>query len=168
MLAAAPVRPVGLLPTLSLGGRRRRGAVSAKLPNRRNPASTTGEEAAGVAAVAATKSGAPRDGRALGSNPRTGGASEAEGGSRGASSLRGSDVLQALQRAVAAKEARKGRKRRPTRRSEGGGRGGGEGDLPGDYDYGKAQPIEVRADWGPRIEELERRIQELQAAHHYH
>ncbi|KAG1359135.1 ankyrin repeat domain-containing protein 17-like [Cocos nucifera] len=147
MLAAASVRPVVLLPTLSLGGCRPRCVVAAKLPNRRNPAKTTSEEAAGVATVAATKSGAPRDGRALGSNPRTGRASEAEGGSRGPSSLRGSDVLQALQRAVAAKEARKGRKRRPTRSEEGDGGGGvgggeGDGDLPGDYDYGEAQPIE--------------------------
>lgn len=167
MLAGAPVRSFLLLPTLSPGRRRGR-AIAANLPNRRNPASSTGEEAAGVASLAAIKSGPPRDGRAIGSNPRTGGASEAEGGSRGASSLRGSDVLQALQRAVAAKEARKRRKRRPTKRSEGSGGGGREGDLPGEYDYGEARPIEVRAEWGPRIEELEWRIQELQAHYHYY
>ncbi|XP_042448828.1 uncharacterized protein LOC122033731 [Zingiber officinale] len=84
--------------------------------------------------------------------------------------LRGSDVLLALQRAVSEKEARRlsekkrrrGKRRTPTTHGGGGG-GGGDGGEKGFDPFEQVRPIEIRSDWETRIEELEKRIQELRS-----
>lgn len=84
--------------------------------------------------------------------------------------LRGSDILLAMQNAVARKEGggstgqtavRKGKKRRELKS-----RDDMEQRLK-DYDYSRVRPIEIRSDWGPRIDEFERRNQELRSRYHY-
>lgn len=85
--------------------------------------------------------------------------------------LRGSDILLAMQKAVARKEGggsrgqtavRKGKKRRESKS-----RDDMEQLLLKDYDYSTVRPIEISGDWGRRIDEFERRIQELRSQHHY-
>ncbi|KAH0456304.1 hypothetical protein IEQ34_014211 [Dendrobium chrysotoxum] len=104
------------------------------------------------------------DDRAAGSSPKP------KEDSAGAT-LRGSDILLAMQRAVARKEGggsrgqtivRKGKKRRESKS-----RDDMEQLLPADYDYSKVRPIEIQSDWGPRMDEFERRIQELLSRYHY-
>ncbi|WOK95198.1 hypothetical protein Cni_G03905 [Canna indica] len=85
---------------------------------------------------------------------------EDSGGAPGA--LRGSDVLHALQRAVAKREARKlsGKKKRKRATADGIGDGAA-------LDHSEqVRPIEIRSDWGQRIDELEKRIQELRSQYH--
>ncbi|XP_062234210.1 uncharacterized protein LOC133931360 [Phragmites australis] len=78
--------------------------------------------------------------------------------------LRGSDVLRALQRAAAAKEARKSKKNKPGQRQ---GKekhtGGGEVAVAGEV-----RPVVIRPEWAARIRELELRVQELADKHHHH
>ncbi|XP_020109958.1 developmental regulatory protein wetA-like [Ananas comosus] len=87
--------------------------------------------------------------------------------------LKGSDVLRALQRAVAAKEAspRRGKKKRRQAERErerfGGGGGDDGGGGGGGGDLGSVPPVEIRSDWVDRIEELERRLEELQDRQYY-
>ncbi|XP_020574011.1 uncharacterized protein LOC110020298 [Phalaenopsis equestris] len=85
--------------------------------------------------------------------------------------LRGSDVLLAMHEAVARKEGggsrvqrsfRKGKKRRESKSGD-----DTEQLLRANYDYGSIRPIEIRSDWMPRMEEFERRIQELRSRYHY-
>ncbi|BAS95992.1 Os06g0132300, partial [Oryza sativa Japonica Group] len=82
-----------------------------------------------------------------------------------AGQLRGSDVLRALERAAAAKEAKR-RKRagaRPAaRRQDAGERRGGELAAAG-----AARPIEIRREWATRIRELELRVKQLVDKHHH-
>ncbi|RWW11647.1 hypothetical protein BHE74_00019852 [Ensete ventricosum] len=77
--------------------------------------------------------------------------------------LRGSDVLQALQKAVAKREARKlGDKKKRRKKAATDGRGEALG-----FDHGQqVRPVEIRSDWRQRIDELERRVQELRSQYH--
>ncbi|CAN6166442.1 unnamed protein product [Urochloa humidicola] len=79
--------------------------------------------------------------------------------------LRGSDVLRALQRAAAAKEAaktkRKGKK--PAVR-----RLGKEKPDGGDVEIGEVRPVVIRPEWAARIRELELRVQQLADKYHHH
>ncbi|KAL6005719.1 hypothetical protein ACLOJK_006290 [Asimina triloba] len=69
-------------------------------------------------------------------------------------SLRGSDVLLALQRA-AAQKLRRGRKETKGRPSRDGKSEDGFEDLS------NARPIEIRSDWVARLDEIERKLEEL-------
>ncbi|PKA47675.1 hypothetical protein AXF42_Ash014452 [Apostasia shenzhenica] len=84
----------------------------------------------------------------------------------GGARLRGSDVLMAMQRAAAQKKrgggcGRKGNRRRGSRSGE-----DEEQFLLAADDCGDVRPIEIRSDLGPRIDELERRIEELLFRYH--
>ncbi|KAJ9681046.1 hypothetical protein PVL29_020110 [Vitis rotundifolia] len=76
--------------------------------------------------------------------------------------LSGSDVLWALQRAAAQKKKRisgsgnKKKNREPS--SVGGNRGGSAEDS---LDYSNVKPLCIKGDWGSKLDELERRLQEL-------
>ncbi|KAJ0964142.1 hypothetical protein J5N97_029264 [Dioscorea zingiberensis] len=118
--------------TLSLSHTRAAAIVSAIKPRRaskQDGGSIAGDLA--FAAPAAHRSDPPR------------GSSE-----KGGAPLRGSDVLHALQRATARKEKKR---RRPGRKEKS---DGGEEAAAHDGS-GEVRPIEIRSDWGPRIEELE-------------
>lgn len=97
---------------------------------------------------------------------------EAEGLETGGG-LKGSDVLRALQRAVAAKEAspRSGKKKRRQAERErerfGGGGGDDGGGGGGGGDRGSVRPVQIRSDWADRIEGLERRVEELRGQQYY-
>ncbi|XP_040380699.1 uncharacterized protein LOC121054652 [Oryza brachyantha] len=83
-----------------------------------------------------------------------------------AGQLRGSDVLRALQRAAAAKEAKKRKKAgaRPAARRQGSGtKRGGEPATARE-----ARPIEIRREWATRVHELELRVQQLVDKYHHH
>ncbi|XP_074592258.1 uncharacterized protein LOC141848047 [Curcuma longa] len=86
-------------------------------------------------------------------------------GSPSGGALRGSDVLLALQRAVAEKEARRlsEKKRRRGKRRTSTAHGGGDGGEKGVDSGEQVRPIEIRSDWETRIEELEKRIQDLRS-----
>nr|CAB3466862.1 unnamed protein product [Digitaria exilis] len=72
--------------------------------------------------------------------------------------LRGSDVLRALQRAVAAKEAAKKKKeKKPAARRV----GKEEKREGGDVEVGEVRPVVIRPEWAARIRELELRVQQL-------
>ncbi|KAL5720681.1 hypothetical protein ACHQM5_013326 [Ranunculus cassubicifolius] len=73
-----------------------------------------------------------------------------------ATNLSGSDVLWALQRATKEKmrSRSKGKKKGAKRRIE----GGDEGKI----DYGDVKELNVKSDWGDRLDELECRLRELQ------
>ncbi|RWR88909.1 hypothetical protein CKAN_01795100 [Cinnamomum micranthum f. kanehirae] len=83
------------------------------------------------------------------------------------SPLSGSDVLLALQRAAADKaRSKKGKKGKP--------RMGGVEQRPSPTtaiaDYSDVRPLNIRRDWGDRLDEMERLLQELQMedeAHRY-
>ncbi|XP_009391937.2 uncharacterized protein LOC103977976 [Musa acuminata AAA Group] len=139
-------------------------AFAAKLPERRAVRSQVGvgasEAAAASARLAALRSGHVPEDRDPPPAPNI--ADEGTyGGATGA--LRGSDVLQALQKAVAKREARKlgdKKKRRKRAATDGGGEAFG-------FDHGQqVRPVEIRSDWGQRIDELERRVQELRSQYH--
>ncbi|KAL5725514.1 hypothetical protein ACHQM5_008651 [Ranunculus cassubicifolius] len=74
---------------------------------------------------------------------------------RQATNLSGSDVLWALQRATKEKmrSKSKGKKKGAKRRIE----GGDEGKI----DYGNVKELNVKSDWGDRLDELECRLREL-------
>ncbi|KAJ1257808.1 hypothetical protein BS78_10G024500 [Paspalum vaginatum] len=78
--------------------------------------------------------------------------------------LRGSDVLRALQRAAAAKDAaRKNKDKKPAARQ----RQGKEKPEPGrDVEVGEVRPVVVRPEWAGRIRELELRVRELVDKYH--
>lgn len=83
-----------------------------------------------------------------------------------ASPLSGSDVLLALQRAAADKaRSKKGKKGKPHM--------GGVEQRPSPTaiaDYSDVRPLNIRSDWGDRLDEMERILQELQMedeAHRY-
>ncbi|XP_066324700.1 uncharacterized protein [Miscanthus floridulus] len=74
--------------------------------------------------------------------------------------LRGSDVLRALQRAAAAKEAARNKKKdmkRPAARQ----RQGKEKPAGGDVEVREVRPVVIRPEWAARIRELELRVQQL-------
>jgi len=78
--------------------------------------------------------------------------------------LRGSDVLRAMQRAAAAKEAarrKNDKKPVPQRR----GKGKPEG---GDVEVREVRPAVIRPEWAARIRELELRVQQLADKYHHH
>ncbi|KAL6606276.1 hypothetical protein ACP70R_041929 [Stipagrostis hirtigluma subsp. patula] len=79
--------------------------------------------------------------------------------------LRGSDVLRALQRAVAAKEAKKKKDKKPAVRRQGKEKlkGGGEAEVAGEV-----RPVVVRPEWAGRIRELELRVQQLADKYHHY
>ncbi|KAK9145786.1 hypothetical protein Sjap_005689 [Stephania japonica] len=68
----------------------------------------------------------------------------------GAVALRGSDVLMALQRASVRKERK--RKKREL---------GGVGGVGNAAESGEVRAVNVKREWGERLEELERRLQEF-------
>ncbi|CAN6191628.1 unnamed protein product [Urochloa humidicola] len=70
--------------------------------------------------------------------------------------LRGSDVLRALQRAAAAKEAAKRKGKKSVAR-----RLGKEKPEGGDVEGGEVRPVVIRPEWAARIRELELRVQQL-------
>jgi hypothetical protein len=78
--------------------------------------------------------------------------------------LRGTDVLRALQRAAAAKEAKKKKDKKPAARPRQGKeklKAGGEVALDGE-----ARPVVVKPEWAARIRELELRVKELTDKYH--
>ncbi|KAF0902346.1 hypothetical protein E2562_016197 [Oryza meyeriana var. granulata] len=82
-----------------------------------------------------------------------------------AGQLRGSDVLRALQRAAAAKEAKKRKKvgaRPAARRQDAGAKRRGELVAAGEV-----RPIEIRREWATRIQELELRVKQLVDKYHH-
>ncbi|KAL5225523.1 hypothetical protein ABZP36_012162 [Zizania latifolia] len=85
-----------------------------------------------------------------------------------AGQLRGSDVLRALQRAAAAKEAKKkkkaGARPQPRRQFTDTKRAGKLVTAAG---AGEVRPIEIRREWAPRIRELELRVQQLVDKSHH-
>ncbi|CAA7403470.1 unnamed protein product [Spirodela intermedia] len=88
--------------------------------------------------------------------------------SAGGSSLRGADVLQALQRRAAAggkgAAAGGGRGAKVQRSVATRGSGGGGGDGQGEArDYSNVRPLEIKSDWAARLDELDSLVQELQA-----
>ncbi|RLN12286.1 hypothetical protein C2845_PM09G01580 [Panicum miliaceum] len=75
--------------------------------------------------------------------------------------LRGSDVLRAMQRAAAAKEAaRRKSDKKPVAR-----RRGKEKPEGGDVEVGEVRPVVIRPEWAARIRELELRVQQLADSH---
>jgi hypothetical protein len=72
--------------------------------------------------------------------------------------LRGSDVLRALQRAAAAKEAARNKKKPAARQRQGKERPAG-----GDVEAREVRPVVIRPEWTARIRELELRVQQLAA-----
>lgn len=77
--------------------------------------------------------------------------------------ISGSDVLWALRRAAAQKKATSGSKKMKQQKgvsSSVGGRGEEDG-----VDYSKARQLCVRSEWGARLDELEKRLQELSETH---
>ncbi|KAG8094016.1 hypothetical protein GUJ93_ZPchr0012g21452 [Zizania palustris] len=86
-----------------------------------------------------------------------------------AGQLRGSDVLRALQRAAAAKEAKKkkkaGARPQPRRQFPDTKRPGKLATAAG---AGEVRPIEIRREWAPRIRELELRVQQLLVHKNHH
>lgn len=85
-------------------------------------------------------------------------ASAPEGGQ-----LRGSDVLRALQRAAAAKEAAKRKDKKPVARRQAKAKPGA-----GDVVVGEVRPVVIRPEWAARIRELELRVQQLADKYHHH
>ncbi|TVU12803.1 hypothetical protein EJB05_46463, partial [Eragrostis curvula] len=78
--------------------------------------------------------------------------------------LRGSDVLRALQRAAAAKEAKKKKDKRPAARPRQGKekvKVGGEVAVAGEV-----RPVVIKPEWAARIRELELRVQQLTDKYH--
>lgn len=70
--------------------------------------------------------------------------------------LRGMDVLLALQNAASQKNSRRGKARHAGTKSGGGPeQGGDDGGV-------EARPVEIKEDWGPRLEELEKAVDEIQ------
>ncbi|WVZ82739.1 hypothetical protein U9M48_029970 [Paspalum notatum var. saurae] len=79
--------------------------------------------------------------------------------------LRGSDVLRALQRAVAAKEAaRKNKDNKPAARQRQ--RQGKEKPEGRDVEVGDVRPVVIRPEWAGRIRELELRVRQLVDKYH--
>lgn len=78
--------------------------------------------------------------------------------------ISGSDVLWALRRAAAQKKATSENKKMKKQKgvsSSVGGRREEDG-----VDYSKARPVCVRSEWGVRLDELEKRLQELSSETH--
>ncbi|GMH22520.1 hypothetical protein Nepgr_024363 [Nepenthes gracilis] len=74
--------------------------------------------------------------------------------------ISGADVLLALQRAGAQKSRSKRKKKGHQTGDEGGGGGGNKGGED-DADYSKVRPLCIKGDWGMRLEELEKRLQDF-------
>lgn len=79
--------------------------------------------------------------------------------------LRGSDVLRALQRAAAAKEA--ARKMRTDKKPAARQRQGKQRPEGRDVEDGEVRPVVVRPEWAARIRELELRVQQLIDEYHH-
>ena len=79
----------------------------------------------------------------------------------GDSSLRGADILQALQRKAAAETPKGGARKGAKARRPGAKAREGSGEV---WDYSNVRPLEVKSDWAFRLEELDRLVQELQAS----
>ncbi|PUZ62358.1 hypothetical protein GQ55_4G350700 [Panicum hallii var. hallii] len=78
--------------------------------------------------------------------------------------LRGSDVLRAMQRAAAAKEAaRRKNDKKPVAR-----RRAKEKPEGGDVEVREVRPVVIRPEWAARIRELELRVQQLADKYHHH
>ncbi|TKW19469.1 hypothetical protein SEVIR_4G021600v4 [Setaria viridis] len=77
--------------------------------------------------------------------------------------LRGSDVLRALQRAAAAKEAARRKDKKPVARRQ-----AKEKPGAGDVVVGEVRPVVIRPEWAARIRELELRVQQLADKYHHH
>jgi hypothetical protein len=77
--------------------------------------------------------------------------------------ISGSDVLWALQRAAAQKKATSGSKKMKKQKGVSSS-AGGHREEDG-VDYSKARPFCVRSEWGVRLDELEKRLQELSETH---
>ncbi|KAG6469689.1 uncharacterized protein LOC122031193 [Zingiber officinale] len=150
LFAGALAPPLLRLPRVPLPGGRSV-VLATKLPTADGPSENP--SAARSNRVSASRNPPPRPPDPASGSP-TGGA------------LRGSDVLLALQRAVAEKEARRlseKRRRRGKRRTPTTHGGGGDGGEKGFDSFEQVRPIEIRSDWETRIEELEKRIQELRS-----
>ncbi|KAK8944116.1 hypothetical protein KSP39_PZI008530 [Platanthera zijinensis] len=107
-----------------------------------------------------------------GGDDRSAGGAPKSNAVSGGRALRGSDILIAMQRAVAQKEiggSGGGQKAGRKRKKRKGYKSGGEMEnlLPADYDYASVRPIQIRGDWGPRIVELEDRLQDLRSRYHF-
>ncbi|KAK9122278.1 hypothetical protein Syun_019895 [Stephania yunnanensis] len=76
----------------------------------------------------------------------------------GAVTMRGSDVLMALERASVRKERK--RKKRGVVAGGGGGSGGDSGGGAA-AESGEVRPVNVKSEWGKKLEELEWRLQEF-------
>lgn len=77
--------------------------------------------------------------------------------------MSGSDVLRALQRASVekAKLSLKQKKNKEKRDIMTSGGGGAEELVLDDYTNSRIQPLSIKSEWGVRLEELEKRLQEI-------
>ncbi|KAJ4954865.1 hypothetical protein NE237_011648 [Protea cynaroides] len=129
--------------------------------NRGEAQEETVEDIGGVgqAVLAALKSGVPKpnDSRISGGTDER--RSQGGGERRTETPLSGSDVLLALQRAAAA-EVGSGRGKGTGKRRRNG-RGEGVHLVEDTMDYSDVRPLNVNRDWGFRLDDLERRLQDL-------
>ncbi|XP_043726046.1 uncharacterized protein LOC122672646 [Telopea speciosissima] len=137
--------------------------ASARQQRRRNRTAVqenAGEEIGGVgqAVLSALKPEVPQPSNSRVSsesgrtNERRSAGGDGEGG-RAETALSGSDVLLALQKTAAAGRGKGSRKRRRN------GRGGvAEEDA---MDYSSVRPLSINRDWGVRLDDVEKRLQDL-------
>jgi len=79
--------------------------------------------------------------------------------------LRGFDVLRAMQRAAAAKQAARRKSDKKPVAQRRGSKGKTEG---GDVEVREVRPAVIRPEWAARIRELELRVQQLADKYHHH
>ncbi|XP_042505312.1 uncharacterized protein LOC122081947 [Macadamia integrifolia] len=137
------------------------GAFAVSARQQRRPNCTAGQEEVaeemgdvGQAVLAAFKSGVPKPKNSRISRELGGTDERRSAGGRTETALSGSDVLLALQRTAEAGKVKGSRKRRKNGR-------GGVAQEEDAMDYSSVRPLNINRDWGVKLDNLERRLQDL-------